>query len=246
MSKPEEESKVAAPVEAPAEPAAKPAAEPSKLELTPLAAQPAKVQTAAFKLITDSQAQRQNLINNSMLFSMPTISAYVATLAAVVAAYFRYYRDTGMLVLAFGGVTIAFLSLVARTTEIEVKKAEKIKYEDVLGPRSKAAVYVYNDTAVGVVAAVQEEQQKRTGGTLRITGWSTLRRYRNTGMGSDLLEWLLKENKWAKITVSTHSSEKAAEHILKKNGFKVVNTRLDAGVRGNIFGQAEYDWELEA
>lgn len=224
---------------------------PPTLAFSPLAGQSTAIQTGAFKLVTDSQAQRQNLVNNKILFSTLTVSAFVATLSAAFTFYFQYYRDAGVLVLALAGICIAFLSLAGRISEPELKKAEALKVEDVIGlpaeqgKKFKNSVFVYrSNIVVGVITAVQEGKSTKTPSNLHITGWSTLRRYRGTGLGTDLLNWLLKNHKWTTVTVTTHSTETAANHILTKHGFKVVKARPDAGVRGKYFGLSEYDWEL--
>lgn len=221
----------------------------STLELTPLDKVPQHT-VAAFKLITDAQAQRANLVNNQIIYSPLTISAFVLIISILFSVYYKY-RDAGVLVLSLAGVGIAFLSLIGRMSESELKKAESMKIEDYVeaseGADSKkspfkTAVYVYNSTVVGVISAKQDSKT----GDWRITGWSTLRRYRNTGMGTDLIDWFLA-NKGAKgkVTVVTESVELPAKHLLVKKGFKRVNSEKIPGIAGRLFGVTENEWTLE-
>lgn len=221
----------------------------STLDMTPLDKVPQHT-VAAFKLITDAQAQRANLVNNKIIYSPLTISAFVLIISILVSVYLKY-RDAGVLVLALAGVGIAFLSLIGRLSEFELKKAESMQIEDYVeaseGTESKkspfkTAVYVYNSTVVGVISAKQDIKT----GDWRITGWATLRRYRNTGLGTDLIDWFLaNKGTKGKVSVSAESVELPAEHILAKKGFKQVKTEKLPGIAGLVFGLTENEWTLE-
>lgn len=214
---------------------------PSTLEMAELTTLSEKRKTQAFKLITDSQAQRQNLENNHMLYHFYTISAYIATVSLTV--YFCK-KDLGLLVMYISGVTIAFLSLVGRLSENEISKAESMVIEDFYPKGGKSVGYVYKDMVVAAIFAVPGENDKEW----IIKGWSTLRRYRNTGLGKDMLEWLFKQAKSAgvsKIYIQTKSVEKEAEHLLLANKFHLEKSTPLPGLQGSLFNLEEHDWVLE-
>lgn len=206
---------------------------------------------SAFKLITDSQAQRQNLVNNAILFHWTTTSAYMLTVSLAIGTYYNYYRDLGVLILALGGLSIAFLSLVARLSEDQVTQAEAMQFEDYMGSDTtskdfKTAVYVYNDLVVAIISATVDEDS----GDWKIKGWSVLRRYRHTGLGIDTMDWLINSIKESgakkfKVGVTTISVEVPAKKLLAKKGFKLVKSTPLPGIRGSIYGLTNDEWVLE-
>lgn len=230
------------------------AEKPSTLSLSLLSDFPEK-KGHAFKLITDAQAQRQNLFNNALLFHWITTSSYALVVSLAITAYYTKYRDMGVLVLALAGISISFLSLVSRFSEDQVKLAEAMQFDDYIGTESdikknlfKSAAYVYNNAVVAVITASVDKQ-----GDWTILGWSVLRKYRRTGLGVDTLEWLIqsiskkneKKSKVTRIKTSTISVDVPAEALLAKKGFKKVKTAPIKGLRGSLFGLTENDWVLE-
>lgn len=240
----------------------------------------------AFKLITDAQAQVQNLFNNHVLFHPLTIGSYVLVLAAV-ARWF--WPDYGRLLIATCGISIAWLSLVGRLNEREVGAAEAMQIEDyfeqpassskdekkikkkpdskadnkkkddndedtVAGGKFYSFAYVYNSLVVGTITArVFQSDSAAAAPEIKILGWSTLKRYRNTGLGCDLLTLLIKtvkeeykplDTSGVEITAETVTGHNSAEKLLRQAGFKLVSATPLAGIRGSIYSIERHEWTL--
>ncbi|KAF5102035.1 hypothetical protein D0Z03_000491 [Geotrichum reessii] len=262
------------------------APESSTLRLIPAKDLTPAEEVQAFKLITDAQAQVQNLFNNHVLFHPLTIGSYVLVLA-VVAHWF--WPDYGRLLISTCGISIAWLSLVGRLNEREVSAAESMQVEDYFeqpassssnskdekkikkkndnkadkktddentaaGGKFYSFAYVYNSLVVGTITA-RVFQSDSAAPEIKILGWSTLKRYRNTGLGCDLLTLLIKTVKeeykpldnatsGVEITAETVTGHNSAEKLLRQAGFKRVRATPLAGIRGSIYGIESHEWTL--
>ena len=265
---------------------------PKTLRLVPASDLTPSEHIQGFKLISDAQAQMQNLLNNQVLFHPITVATY---LAAVAAASHHFWGDYGRLLVALSGISIAWLSMVGRLNEAEVSKAEHMEIEeyfdkevlttalgkskssgsseedakkskknqdkkvvvtaaDAPGGKFYTFAYVYDKLVVSIISARVQPSSDAGKREVKLLGWSTLKRYRNTGLGGDLLTLVLKTireeaapkdaSETVVVTAETVSGHAAAEKLLRNAGFVLMRMTKLPGLRGSLYGIERREWAL--
>jgi RimJ/RimL family protein N-acetyltransferase len=137
----------------------------------------------------------------------------------------------------------------------KVAKKDKATDEEATGGKFYSFAYVYNNLVVAIITArVQPSSDASGKHEIKLLGWSTLKRYRNTGLGGDLLALMLKtikeEEEASKeapsvvVTVETISGHAPAEKLLRRAGFELTRATKLSGLRGIIYGIERREWAL--
>ncbi|KAK9244643.1 hypothetical protein V1506DRAFT_540780 [Lipomyces tetrasporus] len=218
--------------------------------------------TAAVKLVADGYAQRRSLAN-SRIFRHPYFYTVLLPLLAVVFAQYDVKESLGTVILLTSGIIMAVMSLVGRITDPLLDVARDITRGDFLENADYAFVAIYGEELIGVCSMQHVEladhsakdplnaanvvppatgQRKSKSSSQKkqhaiLSSWAVLRRYRNVGMGSDLLSYILQvaaQDGAESLLVQCCSLESRARKTLKGQGFSIVSETPLPGNLGRV------------
>lgn len=157
---------------------------------------------AALRLVTDSIAQQGQTANASVIFHPVCLAGLVSGLAAIIRA--RQPLDLGTGLITVTGCIIAYLAAVRMLTGKFVRQAEAFRPRDfIVGPDDREDIVMgarFGEEIIGAIilrpylAEPEAEEDKTSkkstskaplGGTIR--AWTVRMKYRNKGVGGDLL-----------------------------------------------------------
>lgn len=148
----------------------------------------------ALKLVVDSVAQQRQTASRILIFHPYCLALLVA--AGSVAAYFVRDKDLGVLLLSGGSLIIIYLSTIRYLTSPYISKAEDTDWEKWLhGPDDVDDSIIgakYGSEIIGALVLQLDQTSPRNKKTTKaghatIRAWTTRLRYRNKGLGADLL-----------------------------------------------------------
>lgn len=152
----------------------------------------------AMELVTDSIAQQRQIASFSVIFHP---ACFVGLIAGCTAAYRQNaHRDFGTTLMVVCGLVIAYLAGVRLLTANYIRLAESLKWKEWIASPEGNEDYVlaarYGEeliaTAVLRISAPAGSTKKTRsssvkGGSGVIRAWTTKYRYRNKGVGGDML-----------------------------------------------------------
>lgn len=150
----------------------------------------------ALKLISNTVAQQRQVLNYRIIthpyFLLPSFTIVGIITAINLRNKQDYFYEVPTLAILLAGVLIALFSCVSRYTSDYLNEAEKIGSEEGLqkyleGPDREVIVARWGGVVIGVVALRFPSVEKA-----EIWAWSVQIRYRDTGLGRDLLEKAVK------------------------------------------------------
>lgn len=161
---------------------------------------------AALRLVTDSIAQQGQIANASVIFHPLCLAGLVSGIAAFLRA--RQPLDLGTTLITVSGCIIAYLAAVRMLTGKFVRRAEAFRPRDfIVGPDGREDIVMgarFGEEIIGAVilrpylAEPESEDGKKSkkatskaplGGTIR--AWTVRMKYRNKGVGGDLLRFAI-------------------------------------------------------
>ncbi|KAM0669259.1 hypothetical protein ACQRIU_002821 [Beauveria bassiana] len=180
--------------------------EPEIPPLTYTIAQTAEEKRNALRLVADTIAQQRQVASTTIIFHPATLGPFVAVLAGLV--YRRSGSDWVGAVILASGVIVAYLAAIQYYTYDYLQRAERFNWKGFITPPSSASepaqqqdtvMYArYGDHVIAalvlrlVEAKIQipskmASQQRGTGSSAKVRAWATRLRYRDTGVGGDML-----------------------------------------------------------
>ncbi|KAK9489310.1 hypothetical protein V1508DRAFT_428418 [Lipomyces doorenjongii] len=219
--------------------------------------------TSAVKLVAEGYAQRRSLAN-SRIFRHPYFYTVLLPLLAIVFAQYDIKENLGTVILLTSGIIMAVMSLVGRITDPLLDVARDITRGDFLENADYAFVAIYGEELIGVCSmqyveladhsakdplnvanVVSPSTGKRKSKIASrnekqhaiLSSWAVLRRYRNVGMGSDLLGYILQvasQDRADSLLVQCSSLESRARKTLKSRGFSIVSVTPLPGNLGRL------------
>ncbi|EJP65431.1 Acyl-CoA N-acyltransferase [Beauveria bassiana ARSEF 2860] len=174
--------------------------------LTYTIAQTAEEKRNALRLVADTIAQQRQVASTTVIFHPATLGPFVAVLAGLV--YRRSGSDWVGAVILASGVIVAYLAAIQYYTYDYLSRAERFNWKSFITPPSSASepaqqqdtvMYArYGDHVIAtlvlrlVEAKIQTpskmaSQQRGTGSSAQVRAWATRLRYRDTGVGGDML-----------------------------------------------------------
>ncbi|KAF1732814.1 hypothetical protein CRV24_006706 [Beauveria bassiana] len=175
-------------------------------QLTYTIAQTAEEKRNALRLVADTIAQQRQVASTTIIFHPATLGPFVAVLAGLV--YRRSGSDWVGAVILASGVIVAYLAAIQYYTYDYLQRAERFNWKSFITPPSSASepaqqqdtvMYArYGDHVIAtlvlrlVEAKIQTpskmaSQQRGTGSSAQVRAWATRLRYRDTGVGGDML-----------------------------------------------------------
>ncbi|KAK9366331.1 hypothetical protein V1509DRAFT_630026 [Lipomyces kononenkoae] len=220
--------------------------------------------TAAVTLIADGHAQRRSLAN-MYIFRHPYFYTVMLPLVAVVFVQYDIKENLGTVILLTSGIIMALMSLVGRMTDPLLNIARDIAKADFLENADYAFVAIYGEELIGVcsmqyieladhnakdplnadnvIASTAGKRKSTTASQEKkkhkamLSSWTVIRRYRNVGMGSDLLGYILQvaaQDKAESLLVQCSSLESRARKTLQVKGFSTVSETPLPGNLGRL------------
>ncbi|KAK9235826.1 hypothetical protein V1525DRAFT_408804 [Lipomyces kononenkoae] len=219
--------------------------------------------TSAVTLIADGHAQRRSLANMH-IFQHPYFYTVMLPLVAVVFVQYDIKENLGTVILLTSGIIMALMSLVGRMTDPLLNVARDIAKGDFLENADYAFVAIYGEELIGVcsmqyieladdsakdplnaanvVAPTAGKRKSRAASQGKkqhamLSSWTVIRRYRNVGLGSDLLGYILQvaaQDKADSLLVQCSSLESRARKTLKAKGFSIVSKTPLPGNLGRL------------
>ncbi|ODQ67261.1 hypothetical protein NADFUDRAFT_49698 [Nadsonia fulvescens var. elongata DSM 6958] len=217
---------------------------------------------AATTLVADGIAQRRNKANNIIIYHPCTIS-FLVVLFGLASYQMDLIHNIGTGIISLSIIIASVLVSAVSLSESFIRQAKKFTPDSIFGDGSvtklgknkspeslieipeniKANTYIYNGNVVGVASIEFHHEES----SANITSWTSLRRYRKLGLGTDLLYWCLdqarKEPGIKKVTISCLNLEKEAESLLAKKDFKQIKSTRVKGPLG-FFGITEDTWQF--
>ncbi|KAM3481800.1 hypothetical protein MY8738_004296 [Beauveria namnaoensis] len=176
-------------------------------EIPPLAytiAQTAEEKCNALRLVADTIAQQRQVASTTIIFHPATSGPFIAVLAGLV--YRRSGSDWVGAVILASGVIVAYLAAIQYYTYDYLQRAERFNWKSFITPPSSASepaqqqdtvMYArYGDHVIATLVlrlveaktpSKMASQQRGTGSSAQVRAWATRLRYRNTGVGGDML-----------------------------------------------------------
>ncbi|KAM3502424.1 hypothetical protein MY11210_009075 [Beauveria gryllotalpidicola] len=174
--------------------------EPGIPQLTYAVAQTPEEKRDALRLVADTIAQQRQVASTAIIFHPATLGPFVAVLAGLV---YRSGGDWVGAVILASGVIVAYLTAIQYYTYGYLQRAERFNWKIFIDPSANEpaqqdtvmyARYGDNIIATLVLRLVEAKnpskmasQQRGTGSSAQIRAWATRLRYRDTGVGGDML-----------------------------------------------------------
>lgn len=153
---------------------------------------------AALRLVADSIAQQQQLASRAVIFHPLCLAALVLAAALLVWLPISRRSDVGTILLTLSGLLIGYLTVVRYFTSRYIVLAEAFAWKRFLaGPQGRQdmvlAARLGNELIAALVLRIEPPsasgtRRRREGvGSGRVRAWTTKLKYRNQGIGRDLL-----------------------------------------------------------
>lgn len=162
-------------------------------------------QIAALKLVADSIAQQRQLASRAVIFHPIIITAYVGLLAILSRFIYKSSADIGILLTTGAGVTMAALVAVRGITRAYITFAEELNWNWIKNEDAEDDIIIgsrYGEDIIGAAilrlernvhgSGKKKAKNSKTGGKGLVRAWTTKLRYRGTGVGTELLEQVVK------------------------------------------------------
>ncbi|PQK16725.1 hypothetical protein BB8028_0006g10440 [Beauveria bassiana] len=173
--------------------------------LTYTIAQTAEEKRNALRLVADTIAQQRQVASTTIIFHPATLGPFAAVLAGLV--YRRSGSDWVGAVILASGVIVAYLAAIQYYTYDYLSRAERFNWKSFITPVPSSAsepaqqqdtvMYArYGDHVIATLvlrlveattASKMASQQRGTGSSAQVRAWATRLRYRDTGVGGDML-----------------------------------------------------------
>lgn len=154
----------------------------------------------ALRLVADTIAQQRQVASTTIIFHPAVLGPFVALLGGLV---YRRRNDWAGAVILLSGVIVAYLACVQYYTYGYLQRAENFNWKNFITPtadnsaQQDTVMYIrYGDNIIGtLVLRLQKakkpsktaSQQPENGSAAQIRAWATRLRYRNAGIGGDML-----------------------------------------------------------
>lgn len=139
--------------------------------------------------------------------------------------------------------TYQFYEADTKTT-LDESSFLKAPYEFIRAKKGKCWLAFYNNGLVGTIVL---EQSSTKSSSAELTNWYVRARYREKGLGGDLLEQAISDaraNKCTSLTIQTRSINKRANKSLEKAGFKKVARKPEDNVYWRMLRMKRFTWSL--
>lgn len=151
---------------------------------------------AALKLIADSIAQQRQFASSSIIFHPLTIALWIGLLGIVSQFLYKDRSDLGLLATTSAGVTMACLIAVRGATGKFLEFAEALKWSflrnEETGEEDTVIGSKFGEEMIGAAVLRLERsgsgKGRKKGGRGIVRAWTVRIKYRNKGVGTELLE----------------------------------------------------------
>lgn len=158
-------------------------------------------QVAALKLVADSIAQQRQLAAKAIISHPATIAAYILIIAIVARCMYRSSEDIPLIVTTCAGITMTLLVGVRSCVSGYIDLAEELSASFVENDGGEPDIIIgsrYGESLIGALVLRVERNGNgcgkkkskggKPGGKGIVRAWTTKRKYRGAGVGTELLE----------------------------------------------------------
>ncbi|KAJ6789379.1 hypothetical protein PWT90_00932 [Aphanocladium album] len=179
---------------------AAPTTEPEIPQLTYNIAQTIDEKRDALRLVADTIAQQRQVASTNIIFHPAVLGPFVALLAGLV---YRGRNDWVGAMILISGVIVAYLASIQYYTYNYLQRAESFNWKAFITPstgnpeQQDIVMYArYGDNVIATLVLRLEKaknssktasRQPGDGSNAQIRAWATRLRYRNAGIGGDML-----------------------------------------------------------
>ena len=159
---------------------------------------------SGLKLVTDAIAQQRQTASRSILYHPATIAAMVLAVSIVTHFLYNSVHDLPAVGCTCIGIFMALLVLIQKYTQPYLDEAEAMNWDwmkNADGVQDQMYVTQYGKEVIGTTIVRLTAPVKKTkkdaavAGRAEIRGWAVRMRYRNKGIGGDLLRETIRQVK---------------------------------------------------
>lgn len=186
---------------------------------------------AGMQLVADSIAQMRQTANNALIFNPVTMPVIIAIMAGAVSYLWQRDQDVAILLTTCAGIMMISFALCRFITNPYITAAESLGWEW-LGD-AEVIVTKFGEEVIGSVIidwiSGESRSKRKKAWRGEIKGWAVRLRYRGKGVGTALLEDVIKQGK----TKGAETIEFADNHASKSytSSRSVVCTDLAIKIR---------------